>query len=170
MRRVLLTLLALSIAAPAAYPCGNKFLVWKRLAKRGQLRGSSDVPRVLIFRNKSAPHTKQTSADPELRSTLKAFGLKVDTADTDSKLEAQLAKRSYDLVVADFADAGVVAQKVRSAASQAAVLPVLLEPSRTDTQLAMEQYQGWIGMPSEPDALITAIVDAVARQAESAAH
>ena len=161
MRRTLLVVLALGMATPAI-PCGNKFLVWGRTAKMGQLSGAQ-APKILLYRNKATDYTRMTTANPELRPMLKAFGLKVDTADTQSKLSKALRKREYDVVIADFVDAGLVAAKVRSGGSDAEVLPVMHEPPAAEADVAVEQYGGVLELPAEPDLVFTAIGEALER-------
>jgi uncharacterized protein YbjT (DUF2867 family) len=71
---------------------------------------------------------------------LKRAGHNPVVLDRRASVSAALAASRYDVVIADYLDADRLKGDLQSAASQAALLPILDKPSKAVETQAMQQY------------------------------
>jgi DNA-binding NtrC family response regulator len=124
--------------------CGDKFL---RVGRSARFRRYAAVhpAAILIY----SPVSSTRAGIDELRALLKRAGHKAVALDRAASVSAALAASPYDVVIADYLDAERLEGDLRSAASQAALLPILNKPSKAVETEAMRQY----GFAIKPDAM-----------------
>jgi len=124
--------------------CGDKFL---RVGRSARFRRYAAVhpAAILIY----SPVNSTRAGIDELRALLKRAGHKAVALDRAASVSAALAASPYDVVIADYLDAERLKGDLRSAASQAALLPILNKPSKAVETEAMRQYAFAI----KPDAM-----------------
>lgn len=124
--------------------CGDKFL---RVGRSARFRRYAAVhpAAILIY----TPRNSTRAGIDELRALLKRAGHKAIALDRAASVSAALAASPYDVVIADYLDAERLKGDLRSAASQAALLPILNKPSKAVETEAMRQYAFAI----KPDAM-----------------
>lgn len=115
--------------------CGDKFL---RLGRSARFRRYAAVHPVAILIYSPGDSTRE--GIDELKAVLKRAGHKAVALDRRASVSAALAASPYDVVIADYADADRLKGDVRSAASEAALLPILNTPSKAVEIEAMRQY------------------------------
>ena len=115
--------------------CGDKFL---RVGRSARFRryAAAHPAAILIY----SPANATRAGIDELKALLKRAGHKAVALDRAANLSAALAVSSYDVVIADYLDTDRVKVDLQSAASQAALLPILNEPSKAVEGAAMRQY------------------------------
>ena len=115
--------------------CGDKFL---RVGRSARFRRYAAVhpAAILIY----SPVNSTRAGIDELKALLKRAGHKAVTLDRPASVSAALAASPYDVVIGDYLDADRLKGDLQSAASQAALLPILNEPSEAVETAAMRQY------------------------------
>ena len=145
-RRVFITGLIAATAAGSIDldACGDKFL---RVGRSARFRRYAAVhpAAILIY----SPVNSTRAGIDELKALLKRAGHKAVALDRAASVSAALAASPYDVVIADYLDAERLKGDLRSAASQAALLPILNKPSSAVETEAMRQYAFAI----KPDAM-----------------
>ena len=115
--------------------CGDKFL---RVGRSARFRRYAAVhpAAILIY----SPVNSTRSGIDDLKALLKRAGHKPVALDRAASVSAVLAASPYDVVIADYLDADRLRGDLQSAASDAALLPILNQPSETVEAAAMRQY------------------------------
>jgi CheY-like chemotaxis protein len=115
--------------------CGDKFL---RVGRSARFRRYAAVhpATILIY--------KPVNATPDgieaLKVLLKQAGHRPVAVDSGTSVLGALAATQYDLVIADYADAGQIKNDVRSMPSRPEVLPILYKPTKAVEAEAEKQY------------------------------
>jgi len=124
--------------------CGDKFL---RVGRSARFRRYAAVhpAAILIY----SPVNSTRAGIDELRALLKRAGHKAVALDRAASVSAALSASPYDVVIVDYLDAERLKGDLRSAASQAALLPILNKPSKAMETEALRQYAFAI----KPDAM-----------------
>lgn len=115
--------------------CGDKFLRVGRSARFSRYAAAHPAA-ILIY----SPATSTRAGIDELNAMLKRAGHKSVALDRHASVSAALAASRYDVVIADYLDADRLKVDLQSAASQAALLPILDKPSKAVETEAMQQY------------------------------
>lgn len=115
--------------------CGDKFL---RVGRSARFRryAAAHPGAILIY----SPGNATREGIEELKATLKRAGHKAVAVEHDANVSAALAASRYDVIIADYSDADRVKAGLESAASDAALLPILHEPTKDVETAAMRQY------------------------------
>ena len=115
--------------------CGDKFL---RVGRSARFRRYAAVhpAAILIY----SPVSSTRAGIDELKALLTRAGHKAVALDRAASVSAALAASPYDVVIADYLDADRLKGDLLSAASQAALLPILNKPSKAVETEAMRQY------------------------------
>jgi len=127
------TLTAASVDLSA---CGDKFL---RIGRSARFRRYAAVHPAAILIVKPA-HSTRAGID-ELKELLKQAGHRPVAVDGGADMTSVLAAMSYDLVIADYADAGQIRKELDNASSKAAILPILYKPTKAVEAEADKQYK-----------------------------
>jgi len=137
MRRLLaLGLIAIvTTASVDLLACGDKFV---RVGRSARFRRYAAVhpAAILIY----APAHSTPAGIEALKVLLKQAGHKPVAVDSGSDVLSALAAEPYDLVIADYADAGQIRSGVRSLPSRPEVLPILYKPTKAVEAEAVKQY------------------------------
>ena len=114
--------------------CGDKFL---RLGRSAKLRryGAAHPVAILIYSRNST-----REGIDALKAILKRAGHRPVALTHGASVSAALAASQYDVVIADYVDADRLTNDVRSAASGAALLPILYKPSKAVEIEATRRY------------------------------
>jgi hypothetical protein len=148
--------------------CGDKLLSAGRGARFQRWFLAKRPASILIYasRNGIAPALKA----PEFQAVLKKVGHRVETVDEPSSLSRVLLEGKYDLVVADFSDAGLVLQHLRSAPARPTLLPVVYKPSKQQAAAVAKEYGLLLRAPGDILQHLDVIDDAMkAREAQARA-
>ena len=137
MRRTLIVgLIAIVTAASVDLgACGDKFL---RVGRSARFRRYAAVHPAAILIVKPV-HATRAGID-ELASIHKQAGHKPFAVDSGANVQSAIAAARYDLVIADYADAGRIRADLATAAARPAVLPILYKPTKAVEAEAQKQY------------------------------
>ena len=115
--------------------CGDKFL---RVGRSARFRRYAAVhpAGILIYR----PVNSTRAGIDQLKALLKRAGHKPVVLDRTASVSAALTASPYDVVIADYVDADRLKVDLQSAASKAALLPILNQPSKDIESAATRQY------------------------------
>jgi hypothetical protein len=119
------------------HACGDKFL---RVGRSARFRRYAAIhpATILIY---SPAHATPAGID-ELKALLKRAGHKPVALDRSADVSAALAAASYDVVIADYLDTVRLKGDLKTAASHAALLPMILNQADKDLQTeAAREYQ-----------------------------
>jgi DNA-binding NtrC family response regulator len=115
--------------------CGDKFLRVGRSARFSRYAAVHPA-RILIY----PPLNSTRKGIDELKALLKRAGHKPVVLVRTANLAAALTASPYDVVIADYSDADRLKVDLQSAASKAAMLPILNQPTKDIENAAMRQY------------------------------
>jgi DNA-binding NtrC family response regulator len=115
--------------------CGDKFLRVGRSARFTRYAAVHPAG-ILIYR----PVNSTRAGISELKALLKRAGHKPVVLDRTASVSAALTASPYDIVIADYLDADRLKVDLQSAASKAALLPILDQPSKDIESAAARQY------------------------------
>jgi DNA-binding NtrC family response regulator len=136
-RRVFITALIAATAASSIDldACGDKFL---RVGRSARFRRYAAVhpASILIY----SPVNATRAGIDELKAMLKRAGHNPVALDRHASVSAALAASRYDVVIADYLDVDRLKVDLQSAASQAALLPILDKPGKAIETEAARQY------------------------------
>ncbi len=115
--------------------CGDKFL---RVGRSARFRRYAAVypASILIY----TPVNATPAGMREFESLLKRAGHRPVAVDNGTSIPRVLAAAQYDLVIADYADAGHIKDDLQSASSKPELLPILYQPTKTVEAAAERQY------------------------------
>lgn len=116
--------------------CGDKFL---RVGRSARFRRYAAVhpAAILIY----TPANATRNGIEELKALLKRAGHKPVALDRSASVAEALTVSAFDVVIADYADADRVEADLKSAASRAALLPILNQPDKAVESEAARQYE-----------------------------
>jgi DNA-binding NtrC family response regulator len=137
MRRMFIVGLIATAAAASVDlgACGDKFL---RVGRSARFRRYAAVhpAAILIVR----PVHSTPAGIEELKALLKQAGHRPVSVDNGSNIASVLATARYDLVIADYADAGQIGSVLLPASSGPAILPILYKPTKAVEAEADKRY------------------------------
>jgi DNA-binding NtrC family response regulator len=115
--------------------CGDKFL---RLGRSARFRGYAAVhpATILIY----SPVNATPAGIRELEALLKRAGHSPRAVENGAPLTQTFAASSYDLVIADYKDAGRIKDEIKDLPSKPDVLPILYKPSQAVAAEAEREY------------------------------
>jgi hypothetical protein len=124
--------------------CGDKFL---RVGRSARFRRYAAVypASVLIYK----PGHATPAGIREFEAILKQAGHRPVVVDCGTSIPRALAAAQYDLIIADYADAGRIKSDLESASSKPQLLPILYKPTKAVEAEAEKQYECLI----KPDAM-----------------
>src|SRR2546423_1621811 len=116
--------------------CGDKFL---RVGRSARFRRYAAVhpANILIYR----PLNSTPAGIKEFEAILKKAGHQPFTVDNGAVLSQVVAAATYDVVTADYADAGRIANELKSLTSKPGILPILYKPSKSVEAQAETEYR-----------------------------
>ena len=115
--------------------CGDKFLRVGRSARFPRYAAVHPAG-ILIYR----PVNSTRAGIDELKALLKRAGHKPVVLDRAASVSAALTAAPYDVVIADYLDADRLNGDLQSAASKAALLPILNQSTKDIESAATRQY------------------------------
>jgi DNA-binding NtrC family response regulator len=115
--------------------CGDKFL---RVGRSARFRRYAAVhpATILIYR----PAHSTRAGIEELKAMLKQAGHRPVAVESGTNIADALAAVHYDVVIADYADAGQLRSEIQSASSRPDILPILYKPTKAVEAKAEQQY------------------------------
>jgi hypothetical protein len=124
--------------------CGDKFL---RVGRSARFRRYAAVhpATILIY----PPEHSTRAGIEELKALLKQAGHRPVAVESRTSVVNALAAAQYDIVIADYADAGQIRGDIQAASSKPEILPILYKPTKAVEAEAEKQYTCLI----RPDAM-----------------
>jgi hypothetical protein len=169
MRKMLFVLLALAgtlgVGGQDVSACGDKFLLAGRGARFQRGYCAIHPASILVYAN---PKSGRAAAmgDPQFLNALKQAGHKPQMIAELGKFDDLIASGRYDIVLADFADAAVLEQHLKTTPSKSLLLPVMYKPSTADVAAATQHYGAVLKAPDKITHFLNVIDDVMkARQA-----
>jgi hypothetical protein len=168
---VLPTLTVDLLLATVAFACGDKLMLPlgnARFQEIYQVRPAAIL--AYVRQNSAVPGVVR---ELEQHSALRKAGHRVFVVDDLAKFEEALRTGTYDLVLADAADADSLEQQVRAAPSKPVLLPVVFKSAMPETAVAEKKYRRVLKMPSSPNQYLATIdeaMDAKSKSASAKAH
>jgi DNA-binding NtrC family response regulator len=104
---------------------------------------------------------KSGLANPELQSTLKQAGHKIEAVDDAARLEQDLKAGKFDLILVEYGDAAAVAERVKADAAGAMIVPVMGKASKAEVAAATRQFAYVVKSSGDPLAYLVAIDQAM---------
>jgi hypothetical protein len=163
---LVLTALVLLTLHPAAFACGDKFLLTGPGVQYLDADGEPYQASILLFANPNSA-AGPVLKDAELWYSLQTAGHNFDEALDLKALVSLLGENTYDIVMVDIEDVDQVQTEIASAGSTAVVLPVLVDPSSTEMKQARASYQAVLKVPSPERKLLAMIDDVMTRHLKS---
>jgi hypothetical protein len=116
--------------------CGDKFL---RAGRSARFRGYAAVhpSSILIY----SPANSKPEGIKQFQAILRRAGHKPFAVENGARLSEAFAAASYDVVIADYHDVGMIKEQLRAVPSEAAILPILYKPSKALSAEAEKEYQ-----------------------------
>ena len=116
--------------------CGDKFLRAGRSARQNNYAPMHPATILLYQSAKSKPKVVQ-----QWQGVLKKAGHKPLIVQAGDDLARAVSEESYDVIIADYFDAGRLSTALRAVPSKPGVLPVLTRPTRALVEDATREYQ-----------------------------
>ena len=115
--------------------CGDKFL---RIGRSARFRGYAAVhpASILVYK----PTNSTPAGVREFETMLKRAGHKPVFLENGAGLSQAVAAAKYDVVIADYADAGKVKDEIQSAQARPELLPILNKPTKAVEAEAEKAY------------------------------
>ena len=137
MRRIfVIGLIAIVTAASVDLgACGDKFL---RVGRSARFRRYAAVHPAAILIVKPVHATR--AGIEELQALLRQAGHRPAAVDNGASVTTALAAAPYDLVIADYADAGQIRIDLETVSSKPAILPILYKPTKAVEAEADSKY------------------------------
>jgi hypothetical protein len=158
------------LSGTAALACGDKLLAPGSVA-RFRLIFASRQMIVLIYsdgnQSSSGSQVGAPLRNAKLQTSLKDAGLKLQTAEGPTQLDAALKSGKVDLVLADLTDLAGVTRQLHDAPSQPVVLPVLFKPSKAELSAAQKDYKFALKTPSDELQVLNKIDEAMQSRAKT---
>jgi hypothetical protein len=137
MRRTFIIALIATLAASSVDlgACGDKFL---RVGRSARFRRYAAIhPSAILI---VTPVHSTRAGIEDLKAILKQAGHRPVAVDNGTNILSVLAAAHYDLVIADYADAGRIRDDLQPASSKPALLPILFKPTKAVEAEAGRQY------------------------------
>ncbi len=144
--------------------CGNKFLVPSRGTRFGKVPIDRQAAHVLVY---SPPNSALAQAlkDTTVAALLTKVGYQPTEVTGPADLDAALRRGGWDLVLADLADTATLRGQLQGSGAPA-ILPVVLQPSRSQLAEAKETYGQVIQLPAKSQRFVETVDYAVATHVE----
>src|SRR5262249_44747124 len=126
---------ALAAASVDLGACGDKFL---RVGRSARFRRYAAVHPAAILIVKPVHSTP--AGIEELKALLKQAGHRPVAVDNGTNVAGVLAAARYDLVIADYSDAGHIGNDLQPSPSTPAILPILYKPTKAVEAEADRRY------------------------------
>ena len=138
LRRVFASAVVAAIVASGSADlsaCGDKFL---RIGRSARFRGYAAVhpASILVYK----PTNSTPAGVREFETLLKRAGHKPVFLENGAALRQAVAAAKYDVVIADYADAGKIKDEIQSVPSRPELLPILNKPTRAVEAEAEKAY------------------------------
>jgi hypothetical protein len=146
------------LAASDVFACGNKFLVASRGTRFGKVAVARQDATILVYANPDSTMPRAMAKVPIETVLVEAGYQPTIVADPDEFNQA-LRQGEWDLVLADLNDSDAVRERMGDAAPM--VVPVLYEPTKSDMQLAKQEYESVIKAPVKSQRFLESVDEAV---------
>ena len=156
---LIVTLAVASLLTTTAFACGDKLMLLVGNVRFRQAYGARPAAILAYVHQNSAVPSLVTAL--EQQPALRKAGHKVYVVDDRAKFEEALRTGTYDLVLADAADADSLAEQVRSAPSKPVLLPVVFKSAKPETVAAEKKYRRVLKTPNSPNQYLATIDEAM---------
>src|SRR5436190_4637777 len=142
--------------------CGDKFLVVGRGTRFQSGARATHPASVLIYAPPECVPPK-SACDKKFQIVLRQAGYRSMTATSAEELAGLLKQRSYDVVIADIADARAVERLAALEPSGPAVLPIVINATGEQLDEARKRWGTALKSPATTASLLDAVDDAAKR-------
>lgn len=157
--KLLFVLVLWGLSATAdVFACGNKFLVASRGTRFGKVAVARQEAAILVYANPKST-MPQTMAKVPVETVLVEAGYQPTIVADPGEFEMALNRGGWDLVLADLNDSAAIQDKMGDEAPM--VVPVLYEPTKSDYQLAKQEYESVIKAPVKSQRFLESVDEAV---------
>ena len=154
---LVLVLLGLG-AAGDVFSCGNKFLVASRGTRFGKVAGARQEAAILVYANPDST-MPQSMAKVPIETVLVEAGYQPTIVADPDEFNRALSQGNWDLVLADLTDSDAVRQRLGDEAPT--LVPILYEPTKSDVQMAKQEYESVIKAPVKSQRFLESVDEAV---------
>ena len=150
-----------------ANACGDKFLVNSRGMKQENLLVASNAGRILLYRNDNSSIATQSLTD-DLKRALIRSGHTVVIVETFDQVEDALGSSTYDVVMADIADAEAI-KGIETFGPSPIVLPLIdkKNSSRDEKKAASKMYGAVLKAPGRTSYVLLLVDESVGKSQKS---
>ena len=138
--------------------CGNKFLVASRGTRFGKVAVASQKAAILVYANPDST-MPQSMAKVSIETVLVEAGYQPTIVANQDEFNQALSQGNWDLVLADLNDSEAVRQRLGDEAPM--LVPVLYEPTKSDMQMAKQEYESVIKAPVKSQRFLESVDEAV---------
>jgi ABC-type amino acid transport substrate-binding protein len=131
-------LVVAALGGTAAFACGDKLLAVGRGVRFQRVYAAREA-HLVIYSTPARNGARLSGA--KLQTMLRQAVRKLEFAKDGAQLDRALNSGRVDVVLVDFADLAEVARQLQSAPSKPVILPMLLNPSKSDFTAAKKQYK-----------------------------
>src|SRR5438876_956838 len=129
---------SLFVGHTLAQACGDKLLALVGNVRAQRAYAAARPASILLYLGRNS--NGQTIGEPQLQSTLKLAGHKVQVVQDAGQVEQLLKSGRFDLVLADISEAATLSQQTMAAPSKPTLMPVMYKPSKPERAAAEKQY------------------------------
>lgn len=169
-RKSFLALGALAVFVCVAQPlfgCGDKLVLLGRGIRFQRMIATKHPATILVYLN---PDAGISAADREyqLRPLLKLAGHSPRSVATPTDLARELGSGTYDLILADYADAAALEKEIVAAKAKSTLIPIIYNPTAEQRAAAEKDYACLVAPAKRNFDLLKVIDQVMASPRESA--
>jgi hypothetical protein len=144
-------------AVQPSFGCGDKLVLLGRGIRFQRMLASRHPGSILVYLN---PAAGIAAADREyqLRSLLKLAGHKPRTVSTIDEVMKEIGSGTYDLLLADYADAALLEKRIAAARARPSIIPVIYNPSSEQRAAVAREYSCLVA-PSKKNYDLLKVID-----------
>jgi hypothetical protein len=154
--------------APAAFGCGDKFVVLGRGVRFGRAYAAKFPGSVLIYVN-PASHMPVAMKEFRLETMIRAAGHKTRVVESTGDFEQAMSSGKYDIVLTDIGDGAEAQNRATSASLKPTVIPVLYKPTPADLEGVEKKYGCLIAPASSRRSDLLPVLDKAMQNRKSGA-
>ena len=153
------------LVSQPALGCGDKLVLLGRGIRFQRMLATKHPAAILVYLR---PESGISAADREyhLDSLLKLAGHKPHAVTNAADFTKELGAHSYDLVLADYSDAGALEKEMRGSKAKPTLVPVVYNPTEAERVAAEKQYSCLVAPAKKNYEMLTVVDDAMASRGE----
>lgn len=154
---------ALLLAVPELWACGDKFLVIGRGVRSQRTRGAVQHAAILAYQD-SAGRLQAAMREPNLEKDLRMAGHTLRPIASAAELREALRFGRYDIVLVDISEIGGLETELTGAPGQPFLLPMIYNATGEELAEAQVQYECVMKSPSTRKDYLAVIDEAMTQR------